>query len=80
MLIRRTDLATLTCHPDHRGLGAASALLHWGVQLADEERVPAFLEASPHAYPLYRKFGFENIHVQDLPLEGTVMGDEYHWG
>lgn len=80
MLMKCIDLGTLVCHPDYRGLGAASALLQWGVQLADEERVPAFLEASPPGYPLYKSFGFEDMYAQDLALEGTSLGNEKDWG
>lgn len=64
--------------PTHRNLGAASALLQWGVDLADHERIPAFLEASPHAYGLYKKFGFEDVEMLDVPLRGAEQNRE--WG
>ncbi|KAJ4418847.1 hypothetical protein N0V82_005293 [Gnomoniopsis sp. IMI 355080] len=77
---RCLHLGTFVCHPNHRGLGAASALLQWGVELADKEQVPAFLEASPHAYSLYKKFGFEDIDMYQFPLEDTGLIDEKDLG
>lgn len=54
--------------------------MQWGVQLADKEQIPAFLEASPHAYPLYRKFGFEDIDMYEFALECTELIDEKDLG
>lgn len=77
------DLSILACSTSRQRLGAGSALLKWGVELADAEGKVAWLEASPHGYPLYRRFGFEDIEVQDLKvteLWGSVREEHENWG
>ncbi|KAJ4391861.1 hypothetical protein N0V93_005481 [Gnomoniopsis smithogilvyi] len=77
---RCLHLGSLVCHPDYRGLGAARALLQWGVELADKERIPAFLEASPHCYPLYKRFGFQDIGMYEFALPDTGLIDDKDLG
>ncbi|KKY30081.1 putative n-acetyltransferase-like protein [Diaporthe ampelina] len=72
-------LGILATTPTRHGLGAGSALLKWGCELADRENKTAWLEASPAGYSLYRRFGFEDVEVQDLKLTelwGPVGDDE----
>ncbi|KAL2264247.1 hypothetical protein VTK26DRAFT_9023 [Humicola hyalothermophila] len=76
-------LGVLACRPDRQGLGAGTALLRWGLDLADSLGIPTHLEASPAGYPLYRKFGFEDIDVLDLDLArdwGMQRPDGKDWG
>lgn len=50
---------------------------------ADREGINAYLEASPTGYPLYRRFGFEDVHVQDLDVTarwGAVQAEGEDWG
>lgn len=73
------DLGILACSPTHQGLGAGSALLAWGRELADKEGLTTWLEASPQGYPLYRRFGYEDVDVQDLAVTerwGPVREEE----
>lgn len=68
-------LALLVTRPDFQGKGAGSALVKHGLAVADELDLPAWLEASPMGYPVYKKLGFEDVepHVTDLKKYG---GDE----
>jgi GNAT superfamily N-acetyltransferase len=45
-------------HPKHRRRGAASIMLQWGVDRADELNCEIFVEASTHGAQVYRTFGF----------------------
>lgn len=58
--------------PEYQGKGAAAAHIKWGLELADEEKLPVFLEAGPVAKTLYLKFGFVVVGeiVHDLSLAG----------
>ncbi|KAK3309871.1 acyl-CoA N-acyltransferase, partial [Chaetomium strumarium] len=76
-------LGLLACSPARQGLGAGSALMKWGVDLADSLGLPCRLEASPAGYRLYKKFGFEDFDVLDLPVTekwgvANTKGD--NWG
>jgi GNAT superfamily N-acetyltransferase len=79
-----TDLGILAATPTRHRLGAGSALLKWGCELADRENKTAWLEASPAGYSLYRKFGFEPVEVADLKLTelwGAVKSaEDENWG
>lgn len=43
--------------PEHQRRGAGSALLQWGVELADLEGLKICLEATPFGLGMYKKFG-----------------------
>lgn len=77
------DLNILACKTARHRSGAGSALLRWGTEKADREGKPAYLEASPTGYPLYRRFGFEDLGVHDLAVSerwGVVQGEGEDWG
>ncbi|KAG8169239.1 hypothetical protein KVR01_001988 [Diaporthe batatas] len=76
-------LGILAATPTRHRLGAGSALLKWGCELADREKTTAWLESSPVGYSLYKKFGFEPVEVADLKLTslwGAVNSDGENWG
>ncbi|KAK7744445.1 hypothetical protein SLS53_003329 [Cytospora paraplurivora] len=76
-------LEFLASHPEHQRTGAGSALLKWGAELADKEGKSAWLESTPVGYNLYKRFGFEDVDVQDLPvteLWGLVQQQGEDWG
>ncbi|KAI8714835.1 N-acetyltransferase domain-containing protein [Fusarium sp. LHS14.1] len=52
------DLDTLATHPDYQRRGAGSMLMKWGCDLADKNRVGAYVDASKAGAPLYERFGF----------------------
>jgi hypothetical protein len=73
----------LCCTPTRTRLGAGSALLRWGAQLADREGLPSWLEASPQGHPLYRRFGFEDVDVLDVHVTekwGAIRSPNDDWG
>lgn len=77
------DLGILACKPDRQRLGAGSALVRLGTELADELNLPCRLEASPVGYGLYRKFGFEDVDVLDTKVTetwGVTNTDGSNWG
>ena len=83
-----TDSSTkglrMLCSMPSRGrMGAGSGLLRWGTEIADREGLRCWLEASPHGYPLYKRFGFEAVDVLDLDLArkwGAVRRPDEDWG
>ncbi|KAJ9605588.1 hypothetical protein H2200_010245 [Cladophialophora chaetospira] len=54
-------LDLLQTEPKHQGRGAGSMLIKWGLDIADELNLPAYLESSPAGHRLYQKFGFKDI-------------------
>lgn len=50
----------------YQGKGAARQLVTWGVDRADRDGVDAYLDASPMAAPIYRRYGFEDIETLDF--------------
>ncbi|KAK0741603.1 hypothetical protein B0T21DRAFT_116765 [Apiosordaria backusii] len=76
-------LGILACSPDRQRLGAGSALVKWGTELADSLGLPTRLEASPVGYALYRRFGFEDVDVLDMNLKerwGKTKAEGRYWG
>ncbi|KAJ5925318.1 acetyltransferase [Penicillium verhagenii] len=51
-------LDTVATHPDYQRRGCGSMLVKWGCDLADSERVSAYVDASKDGAPLYAKYGF----------------------
>ncbi|KAL1986721.1 hypothetical protein VTN96DRAFT_5926 [Rasamsonia emersonii] len=43
---------------DYQDKGAASLLINWGLQRADEERVECYIDSSPQAISIYERFGW----------------------
>lgn len=83
LLPPKTDLHILAADPARQRLGAGSALLAWGAALADREGRPSWLEASPQGYPLYRRFGYEDVDVQDVAVTerwGPTRAGGEDWG
>ncbi|KAK4995998.1 hypothetical protein LTR66_004291 [Elasticomyces elasticus] len=59
-------------YPHHHRRGAGALHLKWGLGLADELGLPAYLEGSEMGQPLYRRWGFEPLKV--LPFDTTKYG------
>ena len=66
------DLDMLVVDPAYRGQGAASMLIRWGCELADQEGVPVYVDAHIDAAPMYRRFGFEDREDKAVTSEGAV--------
>ncbi|KIW59092.1 hypothetical protein PV05_03567 [Exophiala xenobiotica] len=54
-------LDLLQTDPKYQGRGAGGMLIQWGLDMADQLRIPAYLESSPNAHGLYYKYGFKDI-------------------
>ncbi|RLL98080.1 hypothetical protein CFD26_106066 [Aspergillus turcosus] len=65
-------LDMLATHPDYRRQGAGSMLIQWGCDRADEEGLPAYVDAHQAAAPLYQKFGFRDRTDLKVDLHGAV--------
>ncbi|KAI4854506.1 hypothetical protein E4T44_00127 [Aureobasidium sp. EXF-8845] len=61
-------LTYLATHPAYRRRGAAHMLLEKGMQKADEAGLDMYLQASLMGAPLYKKFGFEVMSMQEIDL------------
>lgn len=59
------DLDTLATHPAYQRRGAASLLVKWGCDLADDHGVGAYVDASKAGAPLYERFGFVDESMTD---------------
>ena len=44
--------------PNHQGRGAATILTKWGLDRAEKDRIPVYLESTMNAVALYQKLGF----------------------
>lgn len=64
-------LLLLATSPKHRGLGVATPLLRWGLDQADEQGLPAYLNASPLGKPVYLKYGFV-VKDEFKIVDGTI--------
>lgn len=62
----------LATRPEHERRGAGSMLVQWGCDIADENGVPAYIDASKAGAPLYKKFGFEDRTEPGLGFPGIA--------
>lgn len=62
-------LTTLKTREAHRGRGAGSQLLEWGLERARTEGLPAYLEAAPTGVRLYERHGFRVIGPLTINLK-----------
>ncbi|KAJ9494083.1 hypothetical protein H2202_010390 [Exophiala xenobiotica] len=54
-------LDLLQTDPQYQGRGAGGMLIQFGLDMADQLRVPAYLESSPNAHGLYYRYEFRDI-------------------
>lgn len=69
-----SGLSFLGTHPLHERRGAASLLIKWGVDRCIEDHVPALLESTVDAGPLYRRHGFRAAEDISMELGQTAGG------
>lgn len=71
---RHWYLECLATHQDWMGKGAAGRLMRWGMERADEDGLPVFLEATAAGKRVYEKYGFRELgHDKfDWPEGSTV--------
>lgn len=63
-------LKILLCHPSHRRLGAGTALVEWGMSVAEVQGVNTALFSSPMGVHIYRKLGFQEIGRFQVKVDG----------
>ncbi|KAM3075069.1 hypothetical protein ACMFMG_007472 [Clarireedia jacksonii] len=75
-------LNILIIHPSYQRRGIGAKLLEEGLKIADERKTQVVLGASKFGVGLYKKYGFEEVHVLEIDLEayegGEGMGKERH--
>ncbi|KAL9069691.1 MAG: hypothetical protein Q9161_005392 [Pseudevernia consocians] len=57
--------------PLHERRGAASLSLQWGIQHCIHDNIPAYLESTVDAGPLYERHGFAAAEKISMVLKGT---------
>ncbi|CDZ96455.1 GNAT domain [Phaffia rhodozyma] len=68
-------LELIYVHSDHQGQGVGKALLQWGIDQAESQGVPIYLEATEPGRPVYEKNGFRVVTWSSLPgKDGTEVG------
>jgi len=69
-----TELEALYTLPEHERKGAGTALINWGIRLADSEGLHIRLLATSHSIRLYRKFGF--VELEQVTFDLARWGGE----
>ncbi|KAL6717454.1 hypothetical protein ACLMJK_005369 [Lecanora helva] len=69
------DSPSYRTDPDHERRGAGSALIKWGLDKCVEDNLPAYLESTLTAGPLYERLGFTLVENISIILGGSTL---YH--
>lgn len=65
----------LLTHPDYQGKGCGSMILRHGLELADRDQLPCYIDSSPMGKALYEKLGWTLDHKKDFDY-----GLSYYFG
>ncbi|KAJ5778785.1 acetyltransferase [Penicillium odoratum] len=71
-------LQALATSPSFQCRGIGSQLIQWGIDIADAEKLPCWVHASPAGHNLYKKAGFQEIGSSEYDLES--ISSEGRWG
>ncbi|KAF4812265.1 hypothetical protein CGCSCA5_v009148 [Colletotrichum siamense] len=71
--VRHWYLELIVCRKEHQGKGAATPLLRWGCEKADEGGSIAFLESMSKAKAVYEKYGFEPVDYMEFKTPSGVV-------
>ncbi|KAK5944798.1 hypothetical protein PMZ80_001998 [Knufia obscura] len=63
---RHWYMELLLTHPDYQGKGCASMILRHGLELADREQLPCYIDSSPMGKAVYEKMGWKLEHKEDF--------------
>ena len=74
-LKRHWYMELLVTDPDYKGQGAASLILQYGLNLADVDNLPCYIDATPEGKPLYERLGWELSYYEDFQY-----GMRYYFG
>lgn len=69
-------LSMLGREPDYHGHGAASQLIRYGLDPADEDGLEAYVESTPSALSVYEHFGWINMD-EVVVLHGTYTTESH---
>lgn len=70
------DLAALSVDPSYQRRGLATALVKAGLDRADVDNLPTYLEATPEGALLYPRVGFQKMAEHDF-FDGNFIV-EFH--
>ncbi|GFN13964.1 hypothetical protein AtubIFM56815_002773 [Aspergillus tubingensis] len=65
-------LDALITHPDYRRQGAASMLIQWGCDRADQDGIPIWVDSSQEGARIYERFGFHDVSVSGVTPTGAM--------
>ncbi|PYH69377.1 GNAT family N-acetyltransferase [Aspergillus vadensis CBS 113365] len=65
-------LDALITHPDYRRQGAASMLIQWGCDRADQDGIPIWVDSSQEGARIYQRFGFRDVSVSGVTPTGAM--------
>ncbi|RYP14775.1 hypothetical protein DL765_006152 [Monosporascus sp. GIB2] len=71
---RHVYLGSMAVHPDHRRRGAGRLLAQWGIDIAEQLKLPIYLEATFEGVPLYDSVGFKRVSHEKVVLPEGVTG------
>ncbi|KAF2137611.1 uncharacterized protein K452DRAFT_291428 [Aplosporella prunicola CBS 121167] len=60
-------LFSICVSPDYQRKGIGAILMQWGMDQADKDGLPIYLESTPAGYSLYKKMGLETIGEIKVP-------------
>ena len=66
-------LEVVAVRPEYMGKGLARRFLEWGLARADEDGLPAFLEANAQAQAVYERFGFRVVKMDEISTPRGVV-------
>lgn len=66
-LLTSVDCHTVAVHPDYQGRGVGKKLMQWGLDIAEQLKVPIYLESTHEGRSLYERLGFATLQ------EGVVF-------
>lgn len=58
LLLIRSVLEFIQTDKEYKGRGAASLMMRYGCDMADNDGLEAYVDASMEGYPVYLKYGF----------------------
>ena len=64
----------MAVHPKHQRRGIGRLLVQWGVDVAEQLKLPIYLEATFEGMRLYEKVGFKPLTREKVTLSESITG------